>query len=659
MAQGLGLGPLGSSSSSLLRDSFHGPSRSPSLAHSHHRPRSTSSLSTRTSASDLAGFGMQDDDSGLCPSPLSPFLSNPDFGSPTGWPMGSVSPDPLVSKVERLSVELGNVKASLSPLDSKLDQLLDLLRSPRDPKHAAWIHEAGIAFQQQSRIAPGSPQLAELQRTYPEVQLWDVDDFKETKDDVRRVSKGGGTDKKNDINNSGRFIEYAKGGVIGGKEFGDINASLNLLLNDIYAAGKAPARLRDMGHEVTSAIVFMLEKEFPYLSLCSNHWKAKRVIAGRYRFWAKTQGLGENGDGSDSDDERVVGSKHKARATASASARKRAKPAVVPAGLSSSLTPTEPPSASLLPSPVPALAPVPAPTPLTPALAPSSAPALLAPFAPAPPPLTPPPLASAALVPSPVPAPLAPTLLITPFSPGPAPPPASPPPLAALVPTPAPAPLAPFAPAPPPHSPPPLMHTWLAPAPAPFAPAPAPPVPAPNPAPVPALAPTPAPLDPPPLAPAPVITSITAELDIFAGIDVAPPAPPPVTTTTPAPAPVVSKAGAKEASPSPTTLTARNLCLAVWCAESGGPVASFTVYWDGIKKDKKLLQAYENCAKNLKKNAAKTIPEVGAIREAVGLARLGPAAETSGSSLGREGEGDMMLKLSQGSSCHIANLCNF
>ncbi|KAJ7212568.1 hypothetical protein GGX14DRAFT_564325 [Mycena pura] len=580
MAQGLGLGTL-ASSSSLLRDSFHAPSsRSPSLAHSHLRPRSTSSFSSRASANDSAGFGTQDDDSGSCPSPLSPFLSNQDFGSPTGWPRGSVSPDPLVSKVERLLAELGSVKASLSPLDSKLDQLLDLLRSPRDPKHAAWIHEACVAFYQQSRIAPGSPQLAELQCLYPAVQIWDVDDFKETKDDVRRVSKGGGTDKKNDINNNGRYIEYAKGGVIGGKELGDINASLNLLLNDVYTAGKAPARLRDMGHEVTSAIVYMLEKEFPYLSLCSNHWKAKRVIAARYRFWAKTQGFGENGDDSDSADERMVGSKHKTRATAPF--RKRAKPAVVPAGLSSSLTPTEPPPASLLPtSPVPALA--------------------------APPLLTSPPLAAIVSTPAPVP-------------------------IAQL--------LAPFvAPTPPPLSPPPLTHAWLAPAPAPFAPAPAPPpVPAPNPAPVTALA-TSAPLEPPPLAPAPVTTE---EPDIFAGIIVTPPAPPPVTTTTPAPAPVVSKAGAKEASPSLTTLTARNLCLAVWCAESGGPIASFTIYWDGIKKDKTLLQAYENCAKNLKKTAAKTIPEVGVIREAVGLARLGPAAETSGSSLGQEGEGNMV-----------------
>ncbi|KAJ7660588.1 hypothetical protein B0H14DRAFT_3700941 [Mycena olivaceomarginata] len=63
----------------------------------------------------------------------------------------------------------------------------------------------------------------------------------------------------------------------------------------------------------------------------------------------------------------------------------------------------------------------------------------------------------------------------------------------------------------------------------------------------------------------------------------------------------------------------QNLCLAVWCAEVGGPVASFNVYWDGIKKDKKLFQAYENYAKTLKKGVAKTIPEARAIRDAVGF----------------------------------------
>ncbi|KAF8166121.1 hypothetical protein K438DRAFT_1775303 [Mycena galopus ATCC 62051] len=63
-------------------------------------------------------------------------LYNQDFGSPSsgmGWHMGSASPDPLVSKVEMLSAELRNVKASLSPLDSKLNQLLELLRNPVTP----------------------------------------------------------------------------------------------------------------------------------------------------------------------------------------------------------------------------------------------------------------------------------------------------------------------------------------------------------------------------------------------------------------------------------------------------------------------------------------------------------------------------------------------
>ncbi|KAJ7325833.1 hypothetical protein DFH08DRAFT_886287 [Mycena albidolilacea] len=190
-----GLGPLGSSS--FFPNSIYAPSRSSSLSHGFRRAQSTaSSLSTRTStsASGSSGFGMQDEDNGSCSSPSSPYFSNQDFGSPSagmGWHMGSASPDPLVSKVEMLSAELGNVKASLSPLDSKLDQLLDLLRNPRDPKHAAWIHDAGVAFLQQPRIAPGSPQLVELQQMYPAVEIWDLEDFKEIKDDVRRVSRGG------------------------------------------------------------------------------------------------------------------------------------------------------------------------------------------------------------------------------------------------------------------------------------------------------------------------------------------------------------------------------------------------------------------------------------------------------------------------------------
>ncbi|KAJ7302017.1 hypothetical protein DFH08DRAFT_906126 [Mycena albidolilacea] len=190
-----GLGPLGLSS--FFPNSVYAPSRSFSLSHGFRRAQSTaSSLSTRTStsASGSSGLGMQDEDNGSCPSPSSPYFSNQDFGSPSagmGWHMGSASPDPLVSKVEMLSAELGNVKASLSPLDSKLDQLLDLVRNPHDPKHAAWIHEAGVAFLQQPRIAPGSPQLAELQQMYPAIEIWDLEDFKETKEDVRRVSRGG------------------------------------------------------------------------------------------------------------------------------------------------------------------------------------------------------------------------------------------------------------------------------------------------------------------------------------------------------------------------------------------------------------------------------------------------------------------------------------
>ncbi|KAK7032705.1 hypothetical protein R3P38DRAFT_2773244 [Favolaschia claudopus] len=748
MAQGMGLGSLGSPA-----PVFHnfGPSRSSSLSssslsHNRHRARSTASnLSAHTgsaSASDWSGLGMQDDDSGSCPSPNS-FLGNQDFGSPRlGWfsgSQGSASPDPLVSQVQSLSTELGNVKASLSPLHSKVDQLLELLRNPRDPKHAVWILEAGDAFRRQPRIAPGSPQLAELQARYPSVEIWDPEDFND-KDDVRRVSKGGGTDKKNDINNSGRYIEHMHGGVIGGKELGEINASLNLLLNDVHTAGKSTPRLRHMGHEVMGAIIFMLENEYPYLGLCSNHWKAKRVISMRYRHWAKAQGLigeneeneGSDGDGG-SDNERMVGTKHKPRA-GTVPARKRTK-----ANASSSTKPSstrpQPPS-----TPNPAALQTPPPPPANTALEPPANSAPQLPPVSAPPPNPTPPLAPAiapppsAFIPPPTPA-IAPpppnpvvapppssafTAPPNPYTPGPAfmsafppnsgfafaPPPnpvVAPPPSSAFT-----APLNPaFAPPPnPPVAPPPnsVVARQYTPGPAfmsafppnsgfAFAPPPnpvvapppssaftAPPNPAvapppntpsslpldlgfappphgvitpPNtittPPPNPALAPPNTAMAPPPNPAPTAVPLVDEEPDLFnpsltsdsADIDVSPPSAPLVITTTPAPAPIVSKAGGKEASPNPTMFTARNLCLAVWCAEVGGPIASFNIHWDGIKKDKKLYQAYDSYARSLKRSSAETIPEVGVIRNTVGLplATNTPASSSApqgGTGMGRE-----------------------
>ncbi|KAK7044955.1 hypothetical protein R3P38DRAFT_3177178 [Favolaschia claudopus] len=709
MAQGMGLGSLGSPA-----PVFHnfGPSRSSSLSssslsHNRHRARSTASnLSAHTgsaSASDWSGLGMQDDDSGSCPSPNS-FLGNQDFGSPRlGWfsgSQGSASPDPLVSQVQSLSTELGNVKASLSPLHSKVDQLLELLRNPRDPKHAVWILEAGDAFRRQPRIAPGSPQLTELQAQYPSVEIWDPEDFND-KDDVRRVSKGGGTDKKNDINNSGRYIEHTHGGVIGGKELGEINASLNLLLNDVHTAGKSTPRLRHMGHEVMGAIIFMLENEYPYLGLCSNHWKAKRVISTRYRHWARAQGLiGEN-EGSDggSDDERMVGTKHKPRA-GTAPARKRTKannasssseflhrpdpnlplhqiqphckpppPALEPPANSA---PQLPPVSAPPPNPTPPLAPAIAPPPS--AFIPPPTPAIAPP--PPTPPIAPPPPTPAVAPPPPNPvvAPPPSSAFTAPLNPAFAPPPnppVAPPPnsVVARQYTPGPAFMSAFPPnsgfafAPPPNpvvAPPPSSAFTAPPNPAVapppntpsslpldlgFAPPPHGVITPPNtittPPPNPALAPPNTAMAPPP-NPAPTAVPLAdEEPDLFADIVVPPPPAPPATTTTPAPAPIVSKAGGKEASPNPTMLTARNLCLAVWCAEVGGPIASFNIHWDGIKKDKKLFQAYESYARSLKKSSAETIPEVGVIRNTVGLplATNTPASSSApqgGTGMGRE-----------------------
>ncbi|KAF8215536.1 hypothetical protein K438DRAFT_2007906, partial [Mycena galopus ATCC 62051] len=102
-------------------------------------------------------------------------------------------------------------------------------------------------------------------------------DFKPNNDIASRgkTSKSAsGTNRKNDVNNDGKYIEFSNCEVIGGQEFGQIREGeeLNALLMDVLAAGRQC-----------------------HASLCSD--------TKRYQFWVKPlilKGLIRKYDGSDS-----------------------------------------------------------------------------------------------------------------------------------------------------------------------------------------------------------------------------------------------------------------------------------------------------------------------------------------------------------------------
>ncbi|KAJ7051941.1 hypothetical protein C8F01DRAFT_1091141 [Mycena amicta] len=502
---------------SLLQQSFLGSSRSSypygavPLPSAHPRSSwSSSSMASlsRTSSPSIEMQALPDDDS--LSSPSSPHPGFQGFSSPTasgyGHNSGPTTVDGLARTVETSWREIKGLKTTLRTIQSSIAELLDAQRNPRDPKEAVWIRDAFNAYNDQLRIAPMSAELQDLKDRYPSITIWSPDDYTSRNDAAPRnkTSKsGGGRDKKNDINNSGRYLEYGYSGIIGGHELGAIHEELNALLNDVYAAGKATARLSGLGSQVRCAVIFMLERRFPYLTLCPDHWKAKKVLAARYRYWAGKKHLVGANDASDddSDDEVKTGSKRK-RSTVS-QPRKRQPPATDPAA--------DPSLLRLSPAPVNENVDRPAPA--------ASG-------------------AASADVPPVLPCPVSPVSRF-PSSRFPA---------------------SRFA------------------------------------------ASGRAGVDVPPPTPAPASTTATTTL----------PATLPVTTAVP-------KVSGKSCTPSATTFTARNLCMAVWCDDVGGLTSVFTAHWAVVQKDKALFTAYEAYARDMKKKKPPltSIPDAATIRQAV------------------------------------------
>ncbi|KAF8153654.1 hypothetical protein K438DRAFT_1943159 [Mycena galopus ATCC 62051] len=99
--------------------------------------------------------------------------------------------------------------------------------------------------------------------------------------------------------------------------------------------GPSTSSLALLGHQVRGALVYMLEHRFPYLSLCTDNWKAHR-------------GLIRNDGGSDSggDDDAATGSKRKGSVRSKAPKRQciLPDPATNPSLLCLSTTHDDPPA---------------------------------------------------------------------------------------------------------------------------------------------------------------------------------------------------------------------------------------------------------------------------------------------------------------------------
>ncbi|KAJ6632075.1 hypothetical protein B0H10DRAFT_1937783 [Mycena sp. CBHHK59/15] len=152
-----------------------------------------------------------------------------------------------------------------------LEIVLEATHNPTN--EAPWIRLASEAFRGQTFILAKSPQLAQLKQHDSALR-------------TKIKKSAGGTDKKNDVNNEGQYVEHADGTVVGGIEFGQVQECANHLFFDLLAAGRATRKLAHISEHVRGALIYMLELRYPHLGLCVEHWKALRIVQDRYRFWA-------------------------------------------------------------------------------------------------------------------------------------------------------------------------------------------------------------------------------------------------------------------------------------------------------------------------------------------------------------------------------------
>ncbi|KAJ6561018.1 hypothetical protein B0H10DRAFT_2201018 [Mycena sp. CBHHK59/15] len=217
-------------------------------------------------------------------------LSSP-IGFPDLYPVPAInsseSSEILLTHVDGLGRDLNFMQGEIRGLHSMLEIVLEATRNPTN--EAPWIRLASEAFRGQTFILAKSPQLAQLKQQYPLVRFWTPADFDTDSDSAPRTKikkSAGGTDKKNDVNNEGQYVEHADGTVVGGIEFGQVRECANHLFFDLLAAGRATRKLAHIGEHVRGALIYMLELRYPHLGLCVEHWKVLRIVQDRYRFWA-------------------------------------------------------------------------------------------------------------------------------------------------------------------------------------------------------------------------------------------------------------------------------------------------------------------------------------------------------------------------------------
>jgi hypothetical protein len=124
------------------------------------------------------------------------------------------------------------------------------------------------------------------------VKYWTRQQWKDTetcqKDSSNPDSKGGtqgGSRAALGENIMMQYIEHQDGSAINGSTAAGIRGTARMLWHDFYTRGLAPRTWGKVTREVEEKFICEMEKDWPVLRYCENHWKTRAFATAYYSPW--------------------------------------------------------------------------------------------------------------------------------------------------------------------------------------------------------------------------------------------------------------------------------------------------------------------------------------------------------------------------------------
>jgi len=129
---------------------------------------------------------------------------------------------------------------------------------------------------------------------FPDIKFWTKEEFmefeakrKDLSDPMDQPGPCGRTRCAQGENVTMLFIEQSDGRAVSGMHAGDIRYFARSLWKDLYARGLAPETWGDAPRSIQDEYAHKMEKKWPILHYCENHWKVHHLTTKMYPGWYK------------------------------------------------------------------------------------------------------------------------------------------------------------------------------------------------------------------------------------------------------------------------------------------------------------------------------------------------------------------------------------